>query len=169
MTAARGKGWPGTRVRGTKRGVLNLKLGHLPVHLASIANLPNLEYGLSASGALSFNFSPYTYPHPLPPPRTPLPTQPGPLDTLRQRGQPLCFPSSRFLLTGPKAPGTATRTHPKPSSDARAEPRSSAAKPARPPHRAPRASTPRSAYRQPRLRALTATEPSRSLEHEAVG
>lgn len=64
-----GKGWvPTPAAQGTKRGLPNLKLGHLQSLFGEPPGPAKPESRLSASGALSFNFSSSTYPRPLLPP-----------------------------------------------------------------------------------------------------
>lgn len=126
-------------LRGTKRGLLNLKLGHPPEPLASLPVLPSLSPDFQP---------PQPFPSISPLPHILarschhallLPTQQEP-DTLRQRGQSRCRTSGRFLLTGPTAVPAVTRTHSNPSRDAQPEPHSAAASPVCPTHspRAPR-------------------------------
>lgn len=135
-----GRDGPGTpAAQGHQAGATKLEAGTPSRALGEPPGPAKPESRLSASGALSFHFSPSTYPRLLLPPRTLLPKQPEP-DTLRQRGQSRCRTSGSFLLTGPTAVPAVSRTHSKPSQDAWPEPRSAAASPACPPHspRAPR-------------------------------
>lgn len=139
-----GRDRPGTpAAQGHQARVLNLKLGHPPALLARLPVLPSLSPDFQPLEPFP-SISPHTYPLPLPPPRTQLPTRPGP-DTVRQRGQPRCRTSGRFLLMGPTSPRAATRTRSEPSPDARPNhvPRLRAPRRHRT-HRASRATTPRS-------------------------
>lgn len=86
-------------LRGTKRGLLNLKLGHPPEPLASLPVLPSLSPDFQPP-------EPFPSISPLPHilarschQALLLPTQLEP-DTLRQRGQSRCRTSGRFFLAG---------------------------------------------------------------------
>lgn len=156
-------------LRGTKRGLLNLKLGHPPEPLASLPVLPSL----------SPDFQP---PEPFPS------ISPLPRILACSCHHALCSPSSRSRtpsgsaanpaaarlaafslrdrrLSQPSAAHTPNplRT-PGPSHDLRLR-----APRAHHTHRAPRAATPHSACRQRRLRASTSAEPGGSLEPAADG
>lgn len=160
----RGRDGPGTTLRGTQRGILNLKLGHPPAPLASLPVLPSLSKDFQ---------SPELFPSIFLLTQTLTHTRHHVLRSARGRG---------WTLLSSAANSPASRPTSAYSRDRRLPVHSPAHSPnppgmfggnqvLQPPaprshltHRAFRAATPLPASCQPRLRAPTADEPSRSLE-----
>lgn len=136
---------------------------------SSVLGDPSPSTDCQPLGALSFNFSSYIYPHPLPPPRTQLSTRRGRTPS-GSAANTAAAPLAGFLLRDRRLPGQSPAHTPSPSRTQGWNLAPQLRAPLRHlTHPAPGAAIPLAASRQPRLRAPTSAKPSRSLEPRAFG